>query len=49
MEPEPRLKIFLSHAHEETKLALILKQRIKQDFLGLVKVFASAGQKPILK
>jgi hypothetical protein len=44
MEVEPRLKIFLSHAHEEAKLALILKDRIKQDFLGLVKVFASSDR-----
>jgi hypothetical protein len=44
MEVEPRLKIFLSHAHEEAKLAIILKERIKQDFLGLVKVFASADR-----
>lgn len=37
MEPKDRVVVFISHAHEEAKLALILKEHITRDFLGLVK------------
>src|ERR1700682_3119743 len=46
-ESKPLLRVFLSHAHEEAKLALILKERIKRDFLGLVKVFVSADRRDL--
>jgi hypothetical protein len=34
-------KIFVSHISEEAELARVLKERINQDFLGLIDVFAS--------
>ena len=47
MAIEPRLQIFISHAHEESKLALSLKARISRDFIGIVKVFVSADRADI--
>lgn len=47
MEPKDRLVVFISHAHEEAKLALILKEHITRDFLGLVKVFVSADRRDL--
>jgi len=47
MAVEPRLRMFISHAHEESKLALTLKSHILKDFIGIVKVFASADRADI--
>lgn len=44
---EPRLRVFLSHAHQEAKLALTLKERIKRDFLGLISVYASTDRRDL--
>ena len=46
-EVEPRLRMFISHAHEEAKLALILKERIRQDFLGFISVYASTDRRDL--
>jgi hypothetical protein len=35
---ERKLHVFLSHASGEAELAMILKERIETDFIGLVKV-----------
>jgi hypothetical protein len=47
MEAKDRLVVFISHAHEEAKLALMLKECITQDFLGLVKVFVSSARQEL--
>lgn len=44
----PKPKIFVSHTAKESELAVLLKQEILKDFLGVVEIFVSSDGKSIL-
>jgi hypothetical protein len=42
-----RITIFISHAHGESELAALLKERLVQDSIGLTDIFVSSDFKSI--